>query len=173
MGIQQIVPMRLKVPTERAQTGDASRFTDVLYTCVGHVGQGNQVLCDTLQRVSEEDIEAFRTEQPEASEDLEEAMANGLETLHDNHRALGLYMAMLVQGIDLAHTAHGPLARGKAGEVAARLGAIMKQSMRVQEERRNREPPVWSIVIIGVLAALVIAAVVFLAVHFAPKAPAG
>jgi len=148
--------------------GDSSRFTDVLYSCVGQVGAGHTVrpACDTLHRVDEADIEAFRHEQPRASEELETHLARALERVRgpDAYRSLGLYMALLAQDIDLAHSATGRLGHGPAAETAARLGAIMRQSLRVRDERTAETAPIWAIVVIAVLGAVVLGAIILVIV---------
>lgn len=164
------LPLRIQPVAEHAPRGDASRFTDVLYSCVGHVGKGDAGIhpaCDTLHRVEEADVEAFRHEQPHASDELEKHLAAALRQLEkpESYRAVGLYLALLTQNIDLARSSTGQLGEGKAAETAAKLSAIVRQSLQVRDERNKKQLPDWGVIVIavlgGLLALLVIGFVVY------------
>ena len=155
----------------RAPRVDAARFTEVLYSCVGQVGHGAagvRPACDRLHRVEEGDVGAFRHEQPQASDELEDHLSAALAKLGspDAYRAVGLYLALLTQDIDLARSSTGSLGRGKAAETAARLAAIVRQSLRVRDDRHHQALPPWALAVMVVLGGLLLLLLVGLAVAY-------
>ena len=156
------------LPTEKYEEpepyrgeGDAEKFTDVLRTCVRSVGTSTRPsqylpLCHSaLGQVSAEDFHAFQATHAEASESLEATLASVMEDLHDKnrYRSVGLYVALLMQGIDLHAEGKGPLTQGKAGEVSQRLAAVVQQSVQARDSRRKLIPT-WAKVTFGVLGTL-------------------
>ena len=165
----------IQLPEEHAPpsllpTGEHDRFDDVVQACIvdrsvprAHAAPPR---CYTsLQTVTEDDVREYQSNYPERFANLENRIATAAQRLHadDAYRALALYGALLTQGIDLFELADGPMTEGLSGEVCQRFGAVIKQGLRAQSDRKSaQEAPTMWFVILVVLAGLVLVIVVAL-----------
>lgn len=157
-------------PSPRALRGDAERFCDVLHTCIRRAAPARPDAAaasvgptchNTLQNVTMDDLHAYRSMHPRDHTALEGRLADVLRSLYDRHayRHVGLYISLLMQGIDLAREGYGPLTQGRAGVVSGRLAAMVRQSLEARDVRANAHAsalPFWAIIVMTVLAALVL-----------------
>lgn len=117
----------------------------------------------SLQEVTLDDLHAYRSTQFTENQAIEERMADVFRGLYDRHsyRHVGLFMALLLQGIDLTQESYGPITQGRAGVVANRLAAVVRQSMSARDARakNNWSLPVWAIILVSVLGFLLVIAI--------------
>ena len=88
------------------------------------------------------DVEAFKTAHPQHYAAIEGSVAQSLQALSKNnmYRSLAMYVALLLQDVDLMDISDGPIIEGTTGEVGQRLGAVVKQSLRARERKREKLP---------------------------------
>jgi hypothetical protein len=113
--------------------------------------------------VTEADVVAYRLERPEDLAALEDRLAHSMERLHDNdvYRSVGLYVALLLQDIDLMKTSDGMLARGTSGEVGQRLAAVVRQGISARDNKRAGAVPMWAVIVMVVLGVVLLSVIVF------------
>lgn len=140
--------------------GDSERFEDVLHSCVHTVraGQSRPLCHSMLTAVVQEDLAAYRATRPGPNADMERRIATAMAKIssEEHYRSVGLYVALLIQGIDLARDSHGAIAKGASGEVCHRVGAVVRQSLEARDARRDAEVPPWAIGTIAVLGFVVL-----------------
>jgi len=149
----------------RALHGDAASFETLLCTVARDVDQARSTAAhsstarDACRRVTIADVHAYRSAHPADLERLENRMASVLGGLHAAHadQYVELYVALLMQGIDLAHESAGALACGDAGAVTARFSAVVRQALAAHDERQARtRVPVWGWAVLGLLAVILL-----------------
>ena len=154
----------MPVNANTVDTGNPERFANVMHTCIrsGDAGASLLLCHDTLRDVTPADVGAYARAQPAAHRRLGTSMADVMTRLHANHdyRSVGLYVALLMQGIDLTDTSD-VLAQGASGEACQRLAAMVRQSLAARESRA-RSVPTWTIVTMSVLGGLLAVCVLFI-----------
>lgn len=143
--------------------GQANKIINLLETCVcGLNGKTtkNIPLCHaSLQTVQVTDLHAFKKDHPEANTLVETKMSRVMAELQpdEKYRAIGVYLALLLQDIDLAHESTGPLGQGAAGEVCQRLAGVVQQSLMARDARQQKAVPGWCIIALVFLGIILIA----------------
>jgi hypothetical protein len=143
--------------------GHANKIMSLMETCVCDATSGmkpkNIPLCHaSLQTVNVADLHAFKKEHPESNTVVETKMTHVMTDLQadEKYRVLGVYIALLIQDIDLAQESTGTLAQGAAGEVCQRLAGVVRQSLMARDARQQRVLPGWSILTIAVFGGLLL-----------------
>lgn len=120
---------------------------------------------NALQIISHADIHSFKKRNREIFQTVEKSLTDALQRLsqEEDYRVIGLYVALLVQDINLIDYCHSRLLKGKTGESAARLSAIVRQGLHAQATRQGRLP-VWATSLIGSLVGIVVILLLLVAI---------
>jgi hypothetical protein len=148
-----------------------NRFSDVIRACLVEVEVGQESAraepprChSSLEAVEEEDVVAFKRDHPECFAALEKRVMDGAAALENerNYRAIGLYVALLAQGIDLSAVGYdGPMA---CNEALYRISAVLKTSMSAMkgDNRTSRYLLVGLVAISGLILLLIVGVIVLI-----------
>jgi hypothetical protein len=111
-----------------------------------------------LQELNHADVHAFKKLNRELFSLLELDIAGALNNVyHNNHyRALGLFISMLIQDVNLLDYCHPSIFKGKTGESASRLTAMVRQAMHAQGMRHGALPAYATALIGGLVGTIVV-----------------
>lgn len=120
---------------------------------------------NALQIISHSDVHGFKKKHREQFRDIEHRLTDALSRLsqEQDYRMLGMYVALLVQDINLVDYCHSRLLKGSTGESAARLAAMVRQALHAQATRQGRLP-VWATSLIGSLVGIVVVLLLLIAI---------
>ncbi len=120
---------------------------------------------NALQNITHADVHIFKKENKELFDLLETDLAGALTQLHKhNHfRAIGLFIALIIQDVNLLDYCHPRVFKGKPGESASRLTAMVRQALHAQNMREGRLP-VWATSLIGALIGTVVILLLLIAI---------
>jgi hypothetical protein len=113
---------------------------------------------NALQELNHADVHAFKKDNRELFNLLEVDIAGALNAVyHNNHyRALGLFLTMLIQDVNVLDYCHPSVFKGRTGESASRLIAMVRQALHAQSMRHGVLPAYATALIGGLVGTIVI-----------------
>ena len=120
---------------------------------------------NALQELTHADVHAFKKNNRELFDLLEVDIAGALNSVYQNnhYRALGVYLTMLIQDVNLLDYCHPRLFKGKTGESASRLTAMVRQALHAQNMRHGALPA-WATALIGGLVGTIVILLLLIAI---------
>lgn len=120
---------------------------------------------NALQEITHADVHMFKKHNRELFDLLEVDIAGSLAHINQNnhYRALGLFITMLIQDVNLLDYCHPRIFKGASGETASRLTAMVRQALHAQNVRQGHLP-VWATSLIGGLVGTIVVLLLLIAV---------